>query len=93
MNFDQKDIEAVAKARVARKEGNKGMYFFVLGVALAIAGMFVSRQVGNVGWLLAVGGAGLLLWYMYTLAKKQNVAKEGLLLEWQKEQKSKQVAK
>lgn len=87
MRFDSKDIEAVAKSRISRAEGNKMTYWMVGCVATIVIGAFaVQRGFVGVGWILSIIGLIAFVVYMNTLSKKQNIYKRELLSEWEKEQ-------
>ncbi len=86
MKFNDKDIEAVAKSRISRAEGNKITYWMVGSVAAIVIGAFVVKYSVGIGWILSVAGLLAFIVYMNTLSKKQNIYKRELLEEWQKEQ-------
>lgn len=86
MKFDSKDIEAVAKSRISRAEGNKTTYWMVGSVATIMVGALVVRYSVGAGWILSVAGLIAFVVYMNILSKKQNVYKRELLEEWEKEQ-------
>ncbi len=81
----EKDIEAIAKATVNRHEGNKITYWMVGSLVAVVVGVFVSRT-SYIGWACLIGGAGVFLWYMNSLTKKQNKYRDYLTEEWRKEQ-------
>lgn len=87
MKFDSKDIEAVAKSRISRAEGNKMTYWMVGCVVAIVFGAFViQRGFVGIGWILSIAGLIAFLVYWTTLSKKQNVYKRELLEEWEKKQ-------
>ncbi len=91
MQFDSKDIEAVAKSRIIRAEGNKIAYGIVGCVAVIMIGALVigytsiPNRVG-IGWVLSIAGFVAFIVYMNILSKKQSIYKRELLEEWEKEQ-------
>lgn len=94
MKFDTKDIEAVAKSRVARAEGNKSTYWFGFAVVLMLIGGLLSRYKTAIGLIIMVLGIILVIYYMQTVSKKQNAYKATLLKAWEAEQqKPPEVAK
>ena len=87
MKLDVKDIEAIAKSRIYRSEGNKPTYWLAGCVIAICIGAFITLQYSiGIGWVLA--GAGMIAYFVYqnTLSKKQNIYKKELLDEWSKEQ-------
>lgn len=91
MNLDKRDVEAVAKSRVNRQEGNKQTYYVGAALIVMIAGVLVARNSQMIGILLALGGFAIFIWYMYSVSKKQNVAKSKLLREWREEQNEQEL--
>lgn len=89
MNLDAKDIEAVAKSRVSRAEGNKTNVWVVICGFAIIAGAFVVRYSMGFGWVLSIVGLLAFVYYWSTLSKKQNTYKIQLLQEWEKEKTTK----
>lgn len=86
MKLDDKDIEAVAKSRISRAEGDKITYWMVGSVVTIMIGAFVIRYSVGMGWILSIAGLIAFIVYMNTLSKKQNIYKRELLDEWYKEQ-------
>ncbi len=84
----RKDIEAIAKSRVNRREGNKITYWMMGSLVAIVVGVFVVKTL-YIGWAFLIGGAGVFLWYMNTLSKRQNDYKNYLLKEWEQEQTQK----
>lgn len=93
MKFDRKDIEAVAKARVSRAEGNKGTIWMGGGMVTLIAGIYLQGFNSMIGWVLVIGGFVGVIWYMSTLSKKQNAYKMKLVKEWVLENQQEQEEK
>ncbi len=83
----EKDIEAIAKSRVMRAEGNKQTFWIIGSVVLVLGGMLVRTTHELYGWVMC--GVGLLafIYYMQTLSKKQKNYKNEMLDDWQKEQR------
>ncbi len=87
MKLENKDVEAIAKSRIIRAEGNKMTYWMLCCVAVMFGGVFVIiRGYIGAGWLLSIAGLIAFVVYMNNLSKKQNVYKIELLEEWEKEQ-------
>ena len=87
--LNAKDIEAVAKSRINRAEGNKSTFYIGLAMVLILAGIFIAMTYLEsqwIGWLVSVAGVGFLLVYMYRLGKRQSAYKIWLLQEWHEEQ-------
>ena len=91
MKLDARDVEAIAKSRVNRAEGNRGTYWIIGAMIGVVAGFFVGlsdmSNANVIGLVLCIAGFVAFLWYMYGLNKKQNVAKAKLLKEWKQEPK------
>ena len=90
MNLTQKDIEAVAKARVSRAEGNKSTYWTVGAMLCLVAGIFLQSYNGLVGWILVIAGFIAFVYYMNRLSTRQNKYKAKLVRDWVEEQKQEQ---
>ena len=90
MRLDSKDVEAIAKSRTVRAEGNRGTMWTVGAMVAVVVGFFLLQSgIANanvIGLVVCIGGFCSFLWYMYTLNKKQNAAKIKLLKEWRQEQ-------
>src|SRR4030042_3459951 len=90
MQFDDKDIEAVAEDRINRAENKVTMYWIVGIVAAIIAGAFVMQTQMQykvaIGWTLSIAGVAMFFYYMKRLSNKQNKYKAELLDAWYKEQ-------
>lgn len=90
MNFDRKDIEAVAKSRVARAEGNKFSYYVMVALLASIVAVFAREYLPQyVGLVIMVVGIIPLLLYWNSVSKKQTKAKIKLIREWLQEQEKK----
>jgi Ca2+/Na+ antiporter len=90
MKLDRKDVEAVAKSRVMRAEGNKPMYWLLGIVASILASvMFIQKMSVPVSWAVVLLAFVVYLWYMNAVGKRQKEAANKLLREWQQEQASK----
>ncbi len=87
MKLDVKDVEAIAKARVTRAEGNKFNYWMIGGFVGIIIGTFLMRYSNVIGWIVVIIGFVGFLWYLYQVSKKQDSAKRKLVAEWRSEQK------
>lgn len=88
MNLDSKDIEAVAKDRVRRAESKKLNYYIYGMVGAFIIGIFCLRieTYGTwIGWGVIIVGVLVLLRYLHTVSKKQQVAASHLKREWRAE--------
>lgn len=88
MKLDQKDIEAIAKARLNRKQGKQTSYWtwaalllFVLGYAIVA---FMGNTVGGIV-VIAAGFIAFVYYHMFRLPRLQNDAKTKLLKEWREE--------
>ncbi len=86
MKFDKKDIEAVAKSRIMRAEGNKGMYWMIASLVAIVVGAVVTQTSVPLSWALIIGGAGVFYWRTTQVSKKQKDAAVKLVREWQQEQ-------
>lgn len=87
MKLDAKDVEALAKSRVYRGEGNKPTYWLVGCIIVILIGAFVTTKYSiGIGWVLA--GIGMISYIVYqnTLSKKTSIYKGQLIDEWNKEQ-------
>lgn len=93
MKLDRKDIEAVAKARISRAEGNKSTYWTVGAMLCLVAGIFLQSYNGLVGWILVIVGFVAFIYYMNSLSGRQNKYKTRLVKEWIEEQKQEQEQK
>ncbi len=87
MKLDRKDVEAVAKSRINRAEGNKPSYYTVVLMLAMVSGMYMTGINALVGWLIVVAGVACFFWYISRVSKRQNIAKIQLLREWEKENK------
>jgi FtsH-binding integral membrane protein len=93
MELDAKDIEAIARSRVNRNEGNRQTYFMAGAMLAIIIGAFIAKVgsevtvTSGIGWILCIGGVITFFWYMNTISKKQRILKALLLKEWQEEKK------
>jgi hypothetical protein len=88
--LNQKDVEAVAKSRINRAEGNKPTFYVVLAMIFVIGGIFVAQQIAAsqwIGWAVSAVGAVIFFLYWRSLGKKQNYYKSVLLREWAEEQR------
>ena len=90
MELDEKDIESLAKSRVARQENNTTNYWIIGSVAAIIVGVFVNSYSRYIGWGLSIAGVIAFVWYMNNLSKKQVQAAQQLLAEWQAEKQVKE---
>jgi len=87
MKLDIKDIEAIAKSRGNRAEGNKMNYWIFGAMIVILAGAFLLSMNTALGFgLCAVGVVGFL-YYMSGLSKRQKAYKNRLLQEWKAEQR------
>lgn len=93
MKFDRKDIEAVAKSRVSRAEGNKSTYWTVGSTLCLVAGIFIQGYNQIAGWTLVIVGFIAFVYYMNVLSKKQNRYKAKLVRDWVEEQRQLQEQK
>jgi hypothetical protein len=84
------DIKSIAKGRVSRAEGKKSMYMIAVVVVVMAVGLIVLKNstVGGFG-LFIVGVAGFF-WYNNGLTKKQKLANDYLVREWQQEMAERQ---
>jgi len=87
MKLDRKDIEAIAKSRINRAEGNKLTYYMVVLMSAMVGGMYVTGINALVGWLIVVTGVACFFWYISKVSKRQNIKKAELLKEWEMENK------
>ena len=85
----EKDIEAIAKSRIIRAEGNKQTYWIIGIIVLVGLGFYFRASSALIGWGLCIAGLVSFIYYMNSLTKKQNNYKIQLLNEWQKEQEKK----
>ena len=86
MRLDTKDIEALAKARVNRAEGNKMNYWIVGTLVLILGGAFLLSFNTGLGFGLCAVGALGFLYYMSGLNKRQKSYQSRLMREWKQEQ-------
>ncbi len=86
-----RDLEALAKARVNRKESKVlNTLAIVVGVG-AIIGVIACRYNGVLGWGLAIIGMLPMIYYgVYLLPKKQKAYANELWSEYQKDNEAKQ---
>lgn len=89
MNFDKKDIEAVARDRVNRVEKRKTTYWIVGVIVAIMVGYLLAVQYSTIAGI-AVCGIGIISFFYYsnTITKKQNTAKKRLLKQWKEEQEA-----
>ena len=87
MKLERRDIEAVAKSRIARAEGNKSTVWTVGAMVAIVAGLFVMNYSTIGGWVMLLGGFIAFIYYMQALSKRQNTYKSKLVKEWMQEQK------
>ena len=84
MQFDDKDIEAVAASRVNRTESKKTMQWLIGVVVVILAGAVLMTETKYKGLgfgVLAVGFAIYLYW-QNQISTKQKRAKSALLQAW-----------
>ncbi len=91
MQFDVKDLEAVARSRVGRWEAKKTMYFMVAVAALIVGGLLAVRANTAVGWILCIAGVLIFLWYQRGLSQKANIVRDQLIAQQQQENDKAQV--
>lgn len=88
MQFDTKDIEAVAKDRVSRKYKKQTNYWLFGAMIALVAGYLVAVQYNVVAGIVICGlGVVAFFYYSNNISKKQNAAKKKLLSEWKDEQR------
>lgn len=87
MQFDQKDIEAVAASRVSRAESKKTNQWMIVAMVGVLAGTLVMTQVNKVGGLVVIAlGFVVFLYWQNQLSTKQKRAKAQLVQQWYSEQ-------
>lgn len=88
MDFDSKDIEAVAKARVSRAESKK-MNYYIYGIVAAFVIGIICLRIENYGIYIGYGviifGVIAFLRFMQSVSRKQRVAAFQLKKEWRAE--------
>lgn len=90
MNFDQKDIEAVAASRVSRQEAKKTNQWMIAAMVGVLAGAIVMTQFNKIAGLVVIAlGFCIFLYYQSQMSGKQKQAKARLVQEWYNEQQVK----
>jgi type IV secretory pathway TrbF-like protein len=92
MEFNQLDIEAVAKSRVSRQEGkrlNQVIWGVFIGV---IIGMAVAWRINMfAGYGIVIIAIGIFLWQSSKVTKKQTLAMYQMVKMWKSEQEENKV--
>ncbi len=85
MEFDQKDIEAVAKSRVYRAESRNTMVWFIVVLIGLFVGMITTNNNRMLGLSIAVIPIiGYVYFVVFVIGKKQKQAVSELLQKWNK---------
>jgi len=84
---DRRDVEAVAKARLARAEGKQQAYWMGGCLIVALAGVMVPGIPKPMAWVLMLGAMIILLWQMNKFSNRQKAAAAQLIREWEQGQK------
>ena len=89
MQFDQKDVEAVAASRVNRIEAKKTQQLTVIAMVLFLVGAIIALIVKNQVFGMIVAAAGILTMFYWqsVISGKQKKAKLDLVQKWQTEQR------
>lgn len=87
MKFDRKDIEAIAKSRTNRAEGNKLTYYTIALGAGILGGAYLVRINTVIGFIVAFLGVAVFYWYVNQLNKRIAITKHLLMKEWESENK------
>ncbi len=85
---DKRDVEAVAKARVARAEGKSQAYWMFGFATVALAGGILIPNIPEIArWVVLIVGCGGILWFSNRFSNKQKAAAAKLVREWEQERK------
>jgi len=85
--LDQKDMESIAKGRVARQESRKTNYVWV-GVLVGIIAAIILMRINTVATYVVLFAVIVgLFWYMGKLSKKQKLAFYRLMYDAENAQK------
>lgn len=88
MQFDQKDIEAVAASRLNRLENKRTMQWLVGSFAIIIISAILITQPSHKTIGLGVLAVGVLVFIYrvyYQIPNKQKIVKEQLVRQWMAE--------
>ncbi len=89
MNFDQKDIEAVAASRVNRAEAKRTQQWMVgICLSILIGAVIMTQPHMNkaTGFVVLIVGFGIYLYWQNQISVKQRRAKTQLVQQWLSEQ-------